>query len=125
MPRILIAEDDPQVGSLLEKGFQDKGFSTHVVDDGEQARAQGLTDDFDLLILDIGLPDRPGLEVLQDLRSRGMRIPVLVLTGRREYSHGACLDAGADDYMGKPFHFRDLLSRVQVLLQGPAPVNSR
>jgi DNA-binding response OmpR family regulator len=117
MARILIAEDDPLIGSFLEKGFRAHGFSTLVADDGERAQHLSLTEEFDLLILDMGLPERDGFHVLQELRSRGKTLPVLVLTGRSERDVVACLEAGADDYMRKPFHFEELLARVRTRLR--------
>jgi DNA-binding response OmpR family regulator len=115
--RILIAEDDPLIGSFLEKGLRANGFTTFLADDGERAQRLSLTDEFDLLILDMGLPEREGLHVLQELRARGKTIPVLVLTGRRERDAVMCLEAGADDYMTKPFHFEELLARVRTQLR--------
>ena len=117
MARILIAEDDPLIGSFLEKGLRASGFSTFLASDGEKAQRLGLTDEFDLLILDMGLPGREGFHVLQELRSRGRTLPVLVLTGRRERDAVMCLEAGADDYMTKPFHFEELLARVRTRLR--------
>jgi two-component system, OmpR family, response regulator len=117
MARILIAEDDPLISSFLEKGLHANGFSTFVADDGEQAQRLGMTDEFDLLILDMGLPEREGLHVLQELRARGKTLPVLVLTGRPERDAVVCLQAGADDYMRKPFHFDELLARVRTRLR--------
>jgi DNA-binding response OmpR family regulator len=117
MSRILIAEDDPLIGSFVEKGLRASGYSTFLVDDGERAQALGLTDQFDLLILDMGLPGRDGLQVLNGIRSRGSKLPVLVLTGRRERDAVTCLEAGADDYMMKPFHFDELLARVRTRLR--------
>ena len=117
MTRILIAEDDPLVGSFLEKGFRAHGFSTLHVDDGEQAQRLGMTDEFDLMILDMGLPGQDGFHVLQEIRSRGKKLPVLVLTGRSERDVVMCLEAGADDYMRKPFHFEELLARVRTRLR--------
>jgi DNA-binding response OmpR family regulator len=117
MARILIAEDDPLIGSFIEKGLRSAGFATFLADDGEKAQALGLTDEFDLLILDMGLPGREGFHVLQELRSRGKKLPVLVLTGRRERDAALCLEAGADDYMQKPFHFDELLARVRTRLR--------
>jgi DNA-binding response OmpR family regulator len=84
MARILIAEDDPLISSFLEKGLRANGFTTFLADDGETAQRLSMTDEFDLLILDMGLPGRDGFHVLQELRSRGKKLPVLVLTGRRE-----------------------------------------
>jgi DNA-binding response OmpR family regulator len=117
VPRILIAEDDPLIGSFVEKGFRAHGFSTFLVDDGEQAQHLGLTDEFDLMILDMGLPKQDGFHVLQELRSRGKKLPVLVLTGRSERDVVMCLEAGADDYVRKPFQFDELLSRVRARLR--------
>jgi DNA-binding response OmpR family regulator len=123
--RILLAEDDPLIGAFLEKGLRANGYSTFLADDGEKAQSLSLTDEFDLLILDMGLPQREGFQVLQDLRSRGKKLPVLVLTGRSERDVVMCLKAGADDYMRKPFHFDELLARVQTRLRstGTAETN--
>jgi DNA-binding response OmpR family regulator len=121
--RILIAEDDPRVASLLEKGLHAEGYSTFHVDDGEQAQRLCLTDEFDLMILDMGLPGRDGFQVLQELRSRGQSLPVIVLTGRTEREAAACLEAGADDYMRKPFHVSELLARVRARLSAKAELD--
>jgi DNA-binding response OmpR family regulator len=117
MARILIAEDDPLISSFLEKGFRANGFSTLLADDGEQALRLGLTEEFDLLLLDMGLPEREGFHVLQELRTRGKSVPVLVLTGRGERDVVACLEAGADDYMRKPFSLEELLARVRARIR--------
>lgn len=117
MSRVLIAEDDPLIGSFIEKGLRANGFSTHLATDGEEAESLGLSEEFDLVILDMGLPEREGLHVLQELRARGKHVPVLVLTGRPERDVVTCLQAGADDYMRKPFNPRELQSRVDVLLR--------
>jgi DNA-binding response OmpR family regulator len=117
--RILIAEDDPRIAQLLETGLRKNGYSTFVAEDGEKAQSLSLTDEFDLLILDMGLPKRDGFHVLQDLRSRGKTLPVLVLTGRSERDVVMCLRAGADDYMRKPFRFDELLARVEIRLRSP------
>jgi two-component system, OmpR family, copper resistance phosphate regulon response regulator CusR len=114
--RILIAEDDRHVATALEKVLRANGFATFLAEDGEKAQSLGLTDAFDLLILDMGLPQREGFHVLQELRARGKTLPVLVLTGRSERDVVACLEAGADDYMRKPFDFDELLARVRTRL---------
>jgi DNA-binding response OmpR family regulator len=88
-----------------------------LVDDGDRAQQMGLSGDFDLLLLDMGLPRREGLEVLRELRARGSHLPVLVLTGRSERDVVMCLEAGADDYMTKPFEFSELLARVRTRLR--------
>jgi two-component system, OmpR family, copper resistance phosphate regulon response regulator CusR len=120
--RILIAEDDPRIAATLEKGLSAQGYTTLLADDGEKAQSLSLTDSFDLLILDMGLPGREGFHVLQELRSRGKTLPVLVLTGRSERDVVACLEAGADDYMRKPFDFDELLARVRRRLRSsPRP----
>jgi DNA-binding response OmpR family regulator len=111
--RILIAEDDPHIGSFLEKGLRASGFSTVLVGDGERAQHLSLTGEFDLLLLDMGLPEREGLDVLREIRAHGSHMPVLVLTGRSERDVVMCLEAGADDYMTKPFQFAELVARVR------------
>ncbi|WP_117208159.1 response regulator transcription factor [Allorhizocola rhizosphaerae] len=118
MARILIAEDDPLIASFLEKGLRAKGWPTVHVDNGHAAEELGASGQFDLLILDIGLPGKGGLEVLRGLRGRGHRVPVLVLTGRPQLSDVVdTLDLGADDYMTKPFRFEELLARVRARLR--------
>ena len=123
MARILIAEDDPRVASLLEKGLRANGYSTFLADDGEQAQRLGLAGDFDLMILDMGLPERDGFQVLQGLRARGRTLPIIILTGRPEREAAACLEAGADDFMRKPFHFDELLARVRTRLRARAELD--
>jgi DNA-binding response OmpR family regulator len=122
--RVLIAEDDALIGSFIEKGLRAHGFSTLVASDGEEAQMLGLTEEFDLLILDMGLPEREGLHVLQELRARGKRLPILVLTGRPERDVVTCLEAGADDYMRKPFVFEELLARIRTRLRSPGTEES-
>jgi DNA-binding response OmpR family regulator len=121
MARILVAEDNPTVCSFLEKGLRASGYATLVAEDGELAEQLSLTQEFDLLILDMGLPKRDGLHVLQEIRARGNKLPVLVLTGRQERDIVTCLEGGADDYIAKPFRFDELLARVRARLR---PVGS-
>ena len=122
MSRVLIAEDEPRLASFLEKGLRASGFATTVVGDGATAAAFARDDSFDLLILDIGLPGKDGLTVLAELRERGQRLPVILLTARDGVSDKvAGLDGGADDYVTKPFRFEELLARVRARLRaGPA-----
>jgi DNA-binding response OmpR family regulator len=116
--RILIAEDERHIASFLEKGLTANGFSTSVASDGVTAAAIARDGDFDLVILDLGLPGRDGLDVLSELRRRGERLPVIVLTARDAVpDRVAGLELGADDYVTKPFSFEELLARVRARLR--------
>jgi DNA-binding response OmpR family regulator len=118
--RILIAEDEPRLAGFLEKGLRAAGYSTAVCDDGNRCVAIARDSDFELLILDIGLPGLDGFSVLRTLRARGERLPVLILTARDEVVDTvAGLDSGADDYVTKPFVFEELLARVRARLRAP------
>jgi DNA-binding response OmpR family regulator len=118
LTRILIAEDEPRLAAFLEKGLRAGGFSTTVVADGLAASNLAKDDDFDLLILDLGLPGRDGLDVLRDVRAARQRLPVIIVTARDDTSDRiAGLEAGADDYIGKPFHFEELVARVRARLR--------
>jgi DNA-binding response OmpR family regulator len=118
MSRILIAEDEPRIASFLEKGLRANGFTTLVTEDGMDALAMADSDDFDLLILDVGLPTLDGFGVLRELRSRGRRLPVVILTARDSVEDTvAGLEGGADDYVTKPFRFEELLARVRARLR--------
>jgi DNA-binding response OmpR family regulator len=122
MSRILIAEDEPRLSSFLEKGLKAAGYSTTVVDDGVRAAGMARDDEFDLLILDIGLPGQDGFAVLRQARARGDKLPVLILTARDEVGDTVTgLDLGADDYVTKPFVFEELLARVRARLRAPEP----
>jgi DNA-binding response OmpR family regulator len=116
--RILIAEDERHIASFLDKGLTANGFSTSVASDGVTAAAIARDSDFDLVILDLGLPGRDGLDVLSELRRRGERLPVIVLTARDAVpDRVAGLELGADDYVTKPFSFEELLARVRARLR--------
>ncbi len=118
MGRILIAEDEPRLSSFLEKGLRAAGYSTTVCDNGTHAAAIARDENFDLMILDIGLPGQDGFAVLRGLRARGEKLPVLVLTARDEITDTVTgLDLGADDYVTKPFVFEELLARVRARLR--------
>jgi len=120
--RILIAEDEARLASFLEKGLRASGFTTTTVGDGLSAQALASDDDFDLLILDLSLPRKDGLEVLRDLRASGQRLPVIVLTARSDpHDRVEGLETGANDYLPKPFHFEELVARVRVQLRGDDP----
>ena len=118
MNRILIAEDELRLASFLEKGLRASGYATTVVTDGGAASVMARDEDFDLVVLDLGLPGKDGIDVLRELRSAGQRLPVIILTARDDASDKvAGLEAGADDYLGKPFHFEELLARIRARLR--------
>ncbi len=118
MARILIAEDEPGIASFLEKGLKAAGYTTLVVEDGFTAAHAARNDDFDLVILDLGLPRRDGHEVLAEIRGRGERLPVIILTARTGVTDTvAGLEGGANDYVTKPFRFEELLARVKIRLR--------
>lgn len=129
MARLLIVEDEEGIASFLKSGLEAAGHTTLVVGDGRKALAVARDDDFDLLILDLGLPELDGQDVLREVRARGERLPIIVLTARD--SLDSTLDSfavGASDYVTKPFAFDELLARVAVRLneassraQGSAP----
>jgi DNA-binding response OmpR family regulator len=116
--RILIAEDEPRISSFMSKGLAADGFATSVAADGVTGLDLALSGDFDLMILDIGLPRLDGYGVLDGLRSQGSTVPVIVLTARDSVTDTVnALEGGADDYMPKPFRFAELLARVRLRLR--------
>ena len=118
MNRILIAEDDRRISSFLAKGLRSHGFSPTVVGTGRDAFDLVSGGDFDLLVLDVGLPDIDGFEVLNRLRRAKSRTPVIILTARDSVSDTvAGLEGGADDYMAKPFRFEELVARIRARLR--------
>lgn len=118
MSRILIAEDEDRIASFLEKGLRKAGFATTTVTDGPRALAEAGAGRYDLLLLDIGLPDLDGFEVLRRLRGSGSTLPVIILTARDSVDDRVSgLAGGADDYVPKPFAFDELLARIRLRLR--------
>ncbi|MGL5810846.1 MAG: response regulator transcription factor [Nocardioides sp.] len=125
MARLLIVEDEDRIASFLAKGLTSEGHVPTVATDGERGLQLALSGDFDLLILDVGLPTLDGYEVLARLRAGGSSLPVIVLTARDSVADTVtALDGGADDYMSKPFSFSELSARVRLRLrQGSSAVS--
>jgi DNA-binding response OmpR family regulator len=118
MNRILIVEDEARITSFLEKGLKANGFVTSVAGDAREGLERARSGGFDLVILDLGLPDRDGMEVLRDLRETDSRTPVIILTARDGVTDTVRgLESGADDYVPKPFRFEELLARVRLRLR--------
>src|SRR5690625_5272487 len=118
MNRILIVEDEPRIASFIAKGLKAAGYTTQTVSTAAEGRTQAVSATFDLIILDLGLPDGDGYSVLSYIRSLGLDIPVIILTARNSVNDTVTgLQSGADDYMAKPFHFDELLARVHLRLR--------
>lgn len=118
MSRILIAEDEPHIVRFLAKGLHAQGYSTASAPDGESALHMARTGEFDLMLLDLGLPKLDGSGVLAELRRQHVRLPIIVLTARSSSDDiVASLDGGADDYLTKPFRLAELLARVRARLR--------
>jgi two-component system copper resistance phosphate regulon response regulator CusR len=119
LSRILIAEDEARIAAFIEKGLRANGFATDIAVDGEEALRLARSGKFDLVVLDLGLPDMDGFEVLRRLRQVDRTLPVVILTARDSVRDTvAGLEGGADDYMTKPFRFEELLARVRLRLRG-------
>jgi DNA-binding response OmpR family regulator len=120
--RILIVEDDSDFGSSLKQGLEGNKYAVDLVADGKEALSLGLAIPYDLIILDVLLPELNGFEVCSRLRNRGRTMPVLLLTALGEIDQRVKgLDTGADDYLIKPFAFRELEARVRALLRRESP----
>lgn len=123
MNRILIVEDEPRIVSFLKKGLQANGFTPTCAPDGNTALNLALSSQFDLIILDLGLPDKDGMAVLSELRGQGLTQPIIVLTARDDiHDKVGGFEAGADDYVTKPFRFEELLARIRARLRSIQPV---
>ena len=116
--RLLLVEDDPTLRGQLRSALIDAGYAVDAADNGRDALHLGTHEAFDAVILDLGLPQLDGLSVLQRWREAGRRMPVLILTARDGWhAKVAGIDAGADDYLTKPFHIEELLARVRALIR--------
>jgi DNA-binding response OmpR family regulator len=115
--RLLLAEDDHELVLTLKKDLQAAGYAVDLADNGIDAEHLGNENIYDIAVLDIGLPERNGLDVLKNWRNTGNRLPVIVLTARNAWHERVDgFNAGADDYLGKPFHVEELLARITALL---------
>ncbi|NCD19134.1 MAG: response regulator transcription factor [Actinobacteria bacterium] len=123
MANILVIEDEPGISTFVAKGLRSSGYQPTTVGTGAEGLAHAVTGGYDLVVLDIGLPDIDGFEVLRRMREAGSRTPVIILTARASVTDTvAGLEGGADDYMAKPFRFEELLARVRLRLRPTAPV---
>jgi DNA-binding response OmpR family regulator len=116
--RILVVEDEPKVASFVKRGLEENGFSCEIACDGLMGKRMFDAENYDLLILDINLPYKNGIELCKEIRSGNQKIPVIMLTalGTTEDKLSG-FDSGADDYLVKPFEFRELLARIRSLLK--------
>jgi two-component system copper resistance phosphate regulon response regulator CusR len=120
--RILVVEDDRKVANFIQSGLEQEGYAVDVLYDGNGAGEQAAVVDYDAVVLDVMLPGRSGFQVLRDLRARKPSLPVLILTAKDSIEERVVgLDAGADDYMGKPFALAELSARLRALLRRGAP----
>ncbi len=116
--RILLVEDDTGLADRLTEALSAAGYAVDRAADGEMGWYMGDTTLYDAVVLDLGLPKRPGMEVLKQWRARGRNMPVLILTARGAWTERVeGLNAGADDYMGKPFHAAEVVARLRALLR--------
>ena len=116
--RILVVEDEATLRAQLVQAIADAGHTVEAAADGREAHYQGEVEDFDAVVLDLGLPLLDGLSVLRRWRAAGRNMPVLILTARSAWQEKvAGIDAGADDYLAKPFHMEELLARLRALLR--------
>ena len=116
--RLLVVEDDATLGPQLKRSLESAGYAVDLSTDGIDAEALGDIESYDLVLLDLRLPKRSGLEVLRNWRRRGNRVPVVVLTARGSWQEKVeGFKCGADDYVGEPFHAAELLARIGAVLK--------
>jgi DNA-binding response OmpR family regulator len=113
MCQILIAEDEARLAAFIEKGLRKNGFSTAIAEDGQQALQMTEDGNFDLLLLDLGLPIKDGWSVMRELRQHGDPLPIIVVTAVSADHRKAAIESGANDFITKPFRFSDLLAKVK------------
>lgn len=119
--RLLLVEDDAELGPQLQVALQRAGYAADLATDGIEAEAAGNVEPYDLIVLDLGLPKRSGLEVLSNWRNKHIHTPVIILTARAGWQEKvAGFNAGADDYIGKPFQIEELLVRINAVLKRSA-----
>ncbi|WP_040283763.1 response regulator transcription factor [Tessaracoccus massiliensis] len=122
MSTILIIEDEARIAGFVAKGLKSAGFTSHTTASGIEGATLAVHGNFDLVILDVGLPDIDGFEVLERIRGQGVAVPVIMLTARSSVADRvAGLEGGADDYMPKPFSFEELLARIRLRLRAESP----
>ncbi len=123
--KILVIEDDPTVGEFMRRGFEEQRWQADLIANGADGERMALSQPYDLIVLDMRLPGRNGLDVLRSLRAKGFERPVLVLTAQDAVDAKVeTLRAGADDYVTKPFAFEELLARVEALSRRPRSLAS-
>lgn len=116
--RVLVIEDEQKMADLIKRGLEEEGMQVETAFDGETGAQTALSGNHDLIILDLGLPGRDGLQVARDLREGGLKTPILILTAQDSTEMKVTgLDTGADDYLTKPFAFAELLARIRALLR--------
>ena len=116
--RILLVEDDPRMADVIARGLREHSYAVDVAQNGDAGCYQASINDYDLIILDVLLPQRDGYDVCRELRKSGIATPVLMLTARASVNDRLTgFDAGADDYLTKPFSFLELLARIRALLR--------
>jgi len=119
--RLLVVEDDPDLQRQLKQALGEAGYAIDAASDGEEGHFLGDTEPYDAVVLDIGLPKRDGISVLEQWRRDGRKMPVIILTARDRWSQKVSgMDAGADDYLTKPFNMEELLARLRALLRRTA-----
>lgn len=123
--RILVVEDEQRIAIFIKQGLEEEGYAVDVACDGEEALDWAAMVDYDLIVLDVLLPKKNGIQTCRDLRAQGNKVPVLMLTARDAVEDRVRgLDSGADDYLVKPFAFQELLARIRALLRRSGEVKT-